>query len=62
MPWADQQLITLVALEGYSMADAAEVLGISVAAVKSRMHRLRQRLRPGPQPSAREVTPCPERP
>ena len=44
--WADQQLLSLVALEGYTMAETAEVLGISLAAVKSRMHRLRRRLQP----------------
>lgn len=60
LPWTDQQLITLVALEGYPMAAAAEVLGISLAAVKSRMHRLRQRLQPELQRQNREVTPCPE--
>lgn len=42
----DQQLLSLVALEGYTMAETAEVLGISLAAVKSRMHRLRRRLQP----------------
>ena len=44
--WADQQLLSLVALEGFSMAEAADVLGISLSAVKSRLHRLRQRLQP----------------
>ncbi|RMB61306.1 RNA polymerase sigma factor [Tessaracoccus antarcticus] len=42
----DQQMLSLVALEGYTMAETAEVLGISLAAVKSRMHRLRRRLHP----------------
>lgn len=44
--WADQQLLCLIALEGCTMTETAEVLGISLAAVKSRMHRLRQRLQP----------------
>lgn len=41
----DQHLFTLVALEGYSIADAAAVLQVSPSAAKTRLHRARQRLR-----------------
>lgn len=40
----DQKLISLVALEGYTVAAAASVLGLSPQAAKSRMHRARGRL------------------
>ena len=53
---ADQQLLSLVALEGYTLADAAEALGISLAAAKSRMHRLRRRLQLEPSVLTREAT------
>ncbi len=54
--WADQQLLSLVALEGFTMAETAEVLGISLSAVKSRLHRLRQRLQPLLSPHTNEAT------
>ena len=54
--WADQQLLSLVALEGFTMAETAEVLGISLSAVKSRLHRLRQRLQPRLSPRMNEAT------
>lgn len=38
-------LATLVMLEGYPIADAAEALGITTAAAKSRLHRIRLRIR-----------------
>ena len=41
----DAQLISLVALEGYPVAEAAEHLGLTPAAAKSRLHRARLRLR-----------------
>jgi RNA polymerase sigma-70 factor (ECF subfamily) len=56
---ADQALITLVALEGFTVSEAAEALGISLAAAKSRLHRIRRRprlRRPTPE------NPTPERP
>lgn len=45
---ADLALITLVALEGFTIAEAADALGISLAAAKSRLHRARHR--PGLRP------------
>lgn len=38
-------LATLVMLEGYPIAEAAEALGITTAAAKSRLHRIRIRMR-----------------
>lgn len=45
LPEIDQQLLALVALEGFSLADAGQVLGLSTSAVKSRLHRVRRKLR-----------------
>lgn len=45
----DLALVTLVALEGFSVAEAADALGLSLAAAKSRLHRIRHR--PGPPPT-----------
>lgn len=44
----DLGLVTLVALEGFTIAEAADALGLSLAAAKSRLHRVRHRsgLRP----------------
>lgn len=42
---ADRQLLALVVVDGYSLTDAAEQLGLSVSAVKSRLHRARNRMR-----------------
>lgn len=42
---ADLHLLVLVSIEDYSLADAAAVLGITEAAAKSRMHRVRTRIR-----------------
>lgn len=44
LPHDDQELLRLVAWEGLSHADVAEVLGCSVNAVAIRVHRARQRL------------------
>ncbi len=41
----DVALLTLVALEDFTIADAAAVLGLSPAAAKTRLHRARQRIR-----------------
>lgn len=41
----DAQLVALVALEGYAVGDAAELLGLSVPAARTRLHRARARLR-----------------
>jgi RNA polymerase sigma factor (sigma-70 family) len=41
----DAQLFTLVALEGYPVGAAADLLGVSTAAARTRLHRVRVRLR-----------------
>lgn len=41
----DAQLFALVALEGYSVGDAAIALGLSESAARTRLHRARARLR-----------------
>ncbi|WP_300682178.1 RNA polymerase sigma factor [Nocardioides sp.] len=41
----DLHLLVLIAIEDYAVADAAQALGISEAAAKSRMHRIRHRVR-----------------
>jgi len=41
----DAQLFALVALEGFSVAEAGAELGLTASAAKSRMHRARHRLR-----------------
>lgn len=40
----DAALLTLVALEGYSPAEAAEVVGLSPGTARVRLHRARKRL------------------
>lgn len=42
---SDLRLVTLVVLEDLSLAEAADALGVSRTAAKSRMHRARARLR-----------------
>ncbi len=41
----DAQLFALVALEGYPVGAAAELLNLSVPAARTRLHRVRSRLR-----------------
>jgi RNA polymerase sigma factor (sigma-70 family) len=41
----DAALLTLVALEDFTIADAAAVLGLSPGGAKTRLHRARQRIR-----------------
>jgi len=41
----DVALLTLVALEDFTIADAAAALGLSAGAAKTRLHRARQRIR-----------------
>lgn len=43
----DRDLLTLVAWEGCSYAEAAEALGIPMGTVRSRLHRIRQSITPG---------------
>ena len=45
MPDADRALLVLTAIEGYSVAAAAEVLGIRAGAARTRLQRMRVRLR-----------------
>ncbi|MCB2174463.1 MAG: sigma-70 family RNA polymerase sigma factor [Actinomycetales bacterium] len=45
LPAPDLHLLTLVALEDCTIADAAAVLGIGEGAAKTRLHRIRTRLR-----------------
>ncbi|MCU1678048.1 MAG: hypothetical protein JWM93_2806 [Frankiales bacterium] len=45
LPQQDLHLISLVALEDLSVADAAAVLNISPSAAKTRLHRVRERMR-----------------
>ncbi|MGH3626617.1 MAG: sigma factor-like helix-turn-helix DNA-binding protein, partial [Sciscionella sp.] len=42
---SDRRLLSLVVVDGYSLGEAAEQLGLSVSAAKSRLHRTRARLR-----------------
>ncbi|WP_075201393.1 RNA polymerase sigma factor [Leucobacter japonicus] len=44
LPDADASLFALVALEGYTPAEAAEALNISGSAARTRLHRIRARL------------------
>jgi RNA polymerase sigma factor (sigma-70 family) len=55
---ADLRLVALVMLEGYTVADAAVVLGLTPAGTKTRLHRARLRLREamGETPSTSSVT------
>jgi RNA polymerase sigma factor (sigma-70 family) len=41
----DQQLISLVVFEGYTVTAAATILGLTTSAAKTRMHRARERLK-----------------
>ena len=45
LPALDQQLLALVALEGYPLADAAIALNMSTQAARSRWQRIRRRQR-----------------
>lgn len=45
LPDPDRELILLVAWEGLSYAEAAEVVGLAIGTVRSRLSRARQRLR-----------------
>jgi RNA polymerase sigma factor (sigma-70 family) len=45
LPAADLRLVSLVALEGFTIAEAASILGLSSPAAKTRLYRARVRLR-----------------
>ena len=53
----DLALLSLVVLEGYPIADAARVVGLSEGAAKTRLHRSRTRLRLGWTGSASQGAP-----
>lgn len=44
LPLVDQQLLSLTALEGYSTSQAADAVGLSPGAARTRLSRARQRL------------------
>ncbi|MCU1529677.1 MAG: polymerase, sigma-24 subunit, subfamily [Frondihabitans sp.] len=45
LPRVDAQILALTALEGYSLAEAASVLGLTAGAARARLFRARKRLR-----------------
>jgi RNA polymerase sigma factor (sigma-70 family) len=47
LPLADQQVLTLCVLEGWSERDAAAALAVAPGTVKSRLHRAKRRLAEG---------------
>lgn len=53
----DRQLLTLVAVEGFAVVDAAAVLGLTPTAARSRLHRARARLRAGLEGSSHAPSP-----
>lgn len=53
----DLRLLTLVVLEGWSLADAAGVLGLTTAGAKTRLHRARVRLRGAVDPAQGQARP-----
>ena len=45
LPAADLRLVSLVVLEGFTIADTARILGLSSSAAKTRLYRARVKLR-----------------
>jgi RNA polymerase sigma-70 factor (ECF subfamily) len=66
LPAAQREVLVLRDIEGLTAAETAKVLGLGVAAVKSRLHRARRavqvRMRPvlGPAPTVAAARPCPD--
>lgn len=57
VPAQDAALLTLTSFEGYSTETAAAVVGISASAARTRLHRLRRRLRAAAAVETTEATP-----
>jgi RNA polymerase sigma-70 factor (ECF subfamily) len=64
LPQGHQDVLVLRDVEGLTAPEVAQVLGITVQAVKSRLHRARRavrlRLEPAIGPSAAAAAPCPD--
>jgi RNA polymerase sigma-70 factor (ECF subfamily) len=45
LPRRDRELLLLIAWAGLSYEESAQALGITVSAVRSRLHRIRERTR-----------------
>lgn len=64
LPAASREVVVLRDVEGLSAEEAAQVLGIEVGALKSRLHRarmeLRTRLAPMLEEGSESCSPCPE--
>ncbi len=60
LPDEQRQILLLVGLEGFSYEEAAQITGVPVGTVKSRLSRarrtLREMLEDGDEPSERDVT------
>ncbi|MGD9902241.1 MAG: RNA polymerase sigma factor [Vicinamibacterales bacterium] len=66
LPLAAREVLLLVAVAGLDPSDAADVCGITPAALRQRLHRAREALakaldREGAEPAAGGMTPCPTR-
>ena len=57
LPEDDRALIELVALDGLSVADAAQVLGVKPGTARVRLHRARRQITTHPLLTTVEVTP-----
>jgi len=58
LPPAEREVLELVALDGLTLDEVGQVLGIRPGTVRVRLHRARRRFAP---PSSQEVVPCPSR-
>jgi len=54
LPELHREVVLLVDVEGFSYKDAAQVLGVPIGTVMSRLHRARQQLQKSLQDYARE--------
>lgn len=62
LPGHERETLMLVALEGFSYEEAAEVLGIEIGTVKSRVSRARAKLREFDEDTVEPSSPPPARP